>query len=161
MSSSRPGLLSGIVLVMCAIALACFYLIRTSPEGFGCESDMVLWKSHSSGDPTDIFLTTLFLFNSKNVVTIVHKGVLNDAGKHFLIDRNYTLTVERVEGSSIFYVKNKKLNKSEDDVAPDNVVNDMLTQDVTFFYITRIDKRTWIINGPLLPIMMCVAIPAP
>ena len=40
-------------------------------------------------------LTTLFLFNNKDVVTVIHKGVLKKEGKSYLIDRNYTLSVEK------------------------------------------------------------------
>ncbi len=52
-------------------------------------------------------LTTLFLFNNKDVVTVIHKGVLKKEGKSYLIDRNYTLSVEKVDGSNIFILRIK------------------------------------------------------
>ncbi|MGU0057170.1 hypothetical protein ACVXG7_24575 [Enterobacter hormaechei] len=41
--------------------------------------------------------------------------------------------MEKVDGSNIFYIKDKKLNKSEDDAAPDGVVNEMLLDNINFF----------------------------
>jgi len=151
--------LSGVVLVLSTIALLLFYFTRTQDEGFGCQSDTVSWKTYSTGDSTDMSLTTLFLFNSKDVVTVIHKGVLRKDGQNYLIDRNYILTVEKVDGSNIYYIKDKKLNKSEDDVAPDGIVNEMLLDNINFFYITSIKKHAWLIKGLVLPVMMCVAVP--
>ncbi|TCB91579.1 hypothetical protein E0L20_14875 [Enterobacter wuhouensis] len=153
------SVLSGVVLVLSTIALLLFYFMRTQDEGFGCQSDTVSWKTYSTGDSTDMSLTTLFLFNSKDVVTVIHKGVLRKDGQNYLIDRNYILTVEKVDGSNIYYIKDKKLNKSEDDVAPDGIVNEMLLDNINFFYITSIKKHAWLIKGLVLPVMMCVAVP--
>ncbi|WP_235843287.1 hypothetical protein [Enterobacter huaxiensis] len=159
MSRTKLSVLSGVVLVVSAIALLLFYFMRTQDEGFGCQSDTVSWKTYSTGDLTDMSLTTLFLFNSKDVVTVIHKGVLRKEGQNFLIDRNYTLTVEKVDGSNIYYIKDKKMNKSEDDVAPDGIVNEMLLDNINFFYITSIKEHAWLIKGLVLPIMMCVSVP--
>ncbi|MCV2534082.1 hypothetical protein ACR9HT_18655 [Enterobacter wuhouensis] len=159
MSRTKLSVLSGVVLVLSTIALLLFYFTRTQDEGFGCQSDTVSWKTYSTGDSTDMSLTTLFLFNSKDVVTVIHKGVLRKDGQNYLIDRNYILTVEKVDGSNIYYIKDKKLNKSEDDVAPDGIVNEMLLDNINFFYITSIKKHAWLIKGLVLPVMMCVAVP--
>ncbi|WP_326469217.1 hypothetical protein VPX56_00375 [Enterobacter wuhouensis] len=159
MSRTKLSVLSGVVLVLSTIALLLFYFTRTQDEGFGCQSDTVSWKTYSTGESTDMSLTTLFLFNSKDVVTVIHKGVLRKDGQNYLIDRNYILTVEKVDGSNIYYIKDKKLNKSEDDVAPDGIVNEMLLDNINFFYITSIKKHAWLIKGLVLPVMMCVAVP--
>lgn len=159
MSRTKLSVLSGVVLVLSTIALLLFYFTRTQDAGFGCQSDTVSWKTYSTGDSTDMSLTTLFLFNSKDVVTVIHKGVLRKDGQNYLIDRNYILTVEKVDGSNIYYIKDKKLNKSEDDVAPDGIVNEMLLDNINFFYITSIKKHAWLIKGLVLPVMMCVAVP--
>lgn len=159
MSRTKLSVLSGVVLVLSTIALLLFYFTRTQDEGFGCQSDTVSWKTYSTGDSTDMSLTTLFLFNSKDVVTVIHKGVLRKDGQNYLIDRNYILTVEKVDGSNIYYIKDKKLNKSEDDVAPDGIVTEMLLDNINFFYITSIKKHAWLIKGLVLPVMMCVAVP--
>lgn len=159
MSRTKLSVLSGVVLVLSTIALLLFYFTRTQDEGFGCQSDTVSWKTYSTGESTDMSLTTLFLFNSKDVVTVIHKGVLRKDGQNYLIDRNYILTVEKVDGSNIYYIKDKKLNKSEGDVAPDGIVNEMLLDNINFFYITSIKKHAWLIKGLVLPVMMCVAVP--
>uniref|UniRef100_UPI001F07BBF3 hypothetical protein n=1 Tax=Enterobacter hormaechei TaxID=158836 RepID=UPI001F07BBF3 len=112
MSRTKMSVLFSIVLALSAIALLWIYFTRTQDEGFGCQSDTISWKTYSTGELTDMSLTTLFLFNNKDVVTVIHKGVLKKEGKSYLIDRNYTLSVEKVDGSNIFYIKDKKLNKS-------------------------------------------------
>src|SRR5690606_38232439 len=153
------SVLFGVVVVLSVIALLFFYFMRTQEEGFGCQSDTVSWKTYSSGDLTDMSLTTLFLFNSTDVVTVIHKGVLRKGGHSYLIDRNYILNVEKVDGSNIYYIKDKKLNKSEDDIAPDGIVNEMLLDNINFFYINKVKKHAWLIKGLVLPVMMCVAVP--
>ena len=159
MLRTKLSVLLGAVLLVATIALLLFYFMRTQDEGFGCQSDTVSWKTYSTGESTDMSLTTLFLFNSKDVVTVIHKGVLRKDGQNYLIDRNYILTVEKVDGSNIYYIKDKKLNKSEDDVAPDGIVNEMLLDNINFFYITSIKEHAWLIKGLVLPIMMCVSVP--
>ena len=143
------SVLFSIVLALSAIALLWIYFTRTQDEGFGCQSDTISWKTYSTGELTDMSLTTLFLFNNKDVVTVIHKGVLKKEGKSYLIDRNYTLSVEKVDGSNIFYIKDKK----------DGVVNEMLLDNINFFYITRVKPHAWLIKGLVLPVMMCVAVP--
>ena len=159
MSRTKMSVLFSIVLALSVIALLWVYFTRTQDEGFGRQSDTISWKTYSTGESTDMSLTTLFLFNNKDVVTVIHKGVLKKEGKSYLIDRNYTLSVEKVDGSNIFYIKDKKLNKSEDDAAPDGVVNEMLLDNINFFYITSVKKHAWLIKGLVLPVMMCVAVP--
>ena len=82
------SVLFSIVLALSAIALLWIYFTRTQDEGFGCQSDTISWKTYSTGELTDMSLTTLFLFNNKDVVTVIHKGVLKKEGKSYLIDRN-------------------------------------------------------------------------
>ncbi|KJI94922.1 hypothetical protein UP05_03110, partial [Enterobacter hormaechei] len=42
---------------------------------------------------------------------------------------------------------------------PDGVVNEMLRDNINFFYITSVKKHAWLIKGLVLPVMMCVAVP--
>ncbi|MBG0525180.1 hypothetical protein IOR24_25555 [Enterobacter cloacae] len=51
------------------------------------------------------------------------------------------------------------MHKSDDDVAPDGVVNELLLDSIDFFYVTRLKSHAWLIKGLVLPIMMCVAVP--
>ena len=153
------SVLFSIVLALSVIALLWIYFTRTQDKEIGCQSDAISWKTYSTGESTDMSLTTLFLFNNKEVVTVIYKGVLKKEGKSYLIDRNYTLSVEKVDGSNIFYIKDKKLNKSEDDAAPNGIVNEMLLDNINFFYITSVKKHAWLIKGLVLPVMMCVAVP--
>ncbi|AUJ79586.1 MULTISPECIES: hypothetical protein [Enterobacter] len=159
MSRTKLSVLLGVVLLLSIIALALFYFMRPQETGFGCQSDTVSWKTYSTGDSTDMSLTTLFMFNSTDAITVIHKGVLRKDGKSYLIDRNYLLSVEKIDGSNIYYITDKKLNKSEDDAAPDGVVNEMLLDNINFFYITSVKRHAWLIKGLVLPVMMCVAVP--
>jgi hypothetical protein len=93
------------------------------------------------------------------MITVIHKGVFTRGGKRYLIERNSVLNVEKVAGSDIYYIKGKKLHKSEDDVAPDGIVNELLLDGIDFFYVTQVKSRVWLIKGLVLPIMMCVAVP--
>jgi len=151
-------LLSG-VLLLAVIAIALFYPEKNQEKGFGCQSDTISRKTYSTGETTGLSLTTLLLFNSKDMITVIHKGVFTRGGKRYLIERNYVLNVEKVAGSDIYYIKGKKLHKSEDDVAPDGIVNELLLDSIDFFYVTQVKSRVWLIKGLVLPIMMCVAVP--
>lgn len=159
MSKLNLSIVLGVVMLLSGIAFLLFHPERTQEEGFGCQSDTVSWKKYSTGESADMSLTTLFLFNSNDIVTVIHKGDFTRGDKRYLIDRNYVLNVEKVAGSDIFYIKGKKLNKSEDDVAPDGIVNELLLDNIDFFYVTRVKSRAWLIKGLVLPIMMCVAVP--
>ncbi|TFB26460.1 hypothetical protein E3U32_07710 [Lelliottia nimipressuralis] len=151
-------LLSG-VLLLAVIAIVLFYPEKNQEKGFGCQSDTISRKTYSTGETTGLSLTTLLLFNSKDMITVIHKGVFTRGGKRYLIERNYVLNVEKVAGSDIYYIKGKKLHKSEDDVAPDGIVNELLLDGIDFFYVTQVKSRVWLIKGLVLPIMMCVAVP--
>ncbi|MCK7417755.1 hypothetical protein [Enterobacter cloacae] len=159
MSKRNLSLFLGVVLLISVIAIVLFYPQRTQEEGFGCQSDTVSRKIYSTGESTGLSLTTLFLFNSSDIVTVIHKGVFIRGDKRYLIDRNYVLNVEKVAGSDIYYIKGKKVHKSDDDVAPDGVVNELLLDSIDFFYVTRLKSHAWLIKGLVLPIMMCVAVP--
>ncbi|AFM57821.1 hypothetical protein SJ090_20280 [Enterobacter cloacae] len=159
MSKRNLSLFLGVVLLISVIAIVLFYPQRTQEEGFGCQSDTVSRKTYSTGESTGLSLTTLFLFNSSDIVTVIHKGVFIRGDKRYLIDRNYVLNVEKVAGSDIYYIKGKKVHKSDDDVAPDGVVNELLLDSIDFFYVTRLKSHAWLIKGLVLPIMMCVAVP--
>ncbi|WP_417313539.1 hypothetical protein [Enterobacter sp.] len=159
MSKINLSLLLGMVVLISAVSLFLFHPERHEDEGFGCQSDTVAWKTYSTGNSAGMSLTTLFLFNSKDVATVIHKGVFTRGDKRFLIDRNYVLNVEKVAGGDIYYIKGKKLNKSEDDEAPDGVVNELLLDNIDFFYVSKIKNQAWIIKGLVLPIMICVAVP--
>ncbi|EMG9279518.1 TPA: hypothetical protein LZ354_003176 [Enterobacter cloacae subsp. cloacae] len=153
------GILLGVVLLLSVIVIVLLYPKRTQEEGFGCQSDTVSRKNYSTGETTGLALTTLFLFNSSDIVTVIHKGVFIRGDKRYLIDRNYVLNVEKVAGSDIYYIKGKKLHKSDDDVAPDGIVNELLLDNLDFFYVTRLKHRAWLIKGLVLPVMMCLAVP--
>ncbi|WP_050861156.1 hypothetical protein [Enterobacter cloacae] len=159
MSKRNLSLFLGVVLLISVIAIVLFYPQRTQEEGFGCQSDTVSRKTYSTGESTGLSLTTLFLFNSSDIVTVIHKGVFIRGDKRYLIDRNYVLNVEKVAGSDIYYIKGKIVHKSDDDVAPDGVVNELLLDSIDFFYVTRLKSHAWLIKGLVLPIMMCVAVP--
>ncbi|WP_203461725.1 hypothetical protein [Enterobacter cloacae] len=159
MSKRNLSLFLGVVLLISVIAIVLFYPQRTQEEGFGCQSDTVSRKTYSTGESTGLSLTTLFLFNSSDIVTVIHKGVFIRGDKRYLIDRNYVLNVEKVAGSDIYYIKGKKVHKSDDDVSPDGVVNELLLDSIDFFYVTRLKSHAWLIKGLVLPIMMCVAVP--
>lgn len=108
MSKRNLSLFLGVVLLISVIAIVLFYPQRTQEEGFGCQSDTVSRKTYSTGESTGLSLTTLFLFNSSDIVTVIHKGVFIRGDKRYLIDRNYVLNVEKVAGSDIYYIKGKK-----------------------------------------------------
>ncbi|MGS3630282.1 hypothetical protein ACLFKX_15030 [Enterobacter hormaechei] len=84
------SVLFSIVLALSVIALLWVYFTRTQDEGFGTISG-----------------TTLFLFNNKDVVTVIHKGVLKKEGKSYLIDRNYTLSVKKSTAAISFILRIK------------------------------------------------------
>lgn len=159
MSKRQMGILLGVVLLLSVIVIAVLYPKRTQEVGFGCQSDTVSRKNYSTGESTALSLTTLFLFNGSDIVTVIHKGVFTRGDKRYLIDRNYVLNVEKVAGSDIYYIKGKKLQKSDDDIAPDGIVNELLMDSIDFFYVTRVKGHAWLIKGLVLPIMMSVAVP--
>lgn len=159
MSKRYLSVLLGVVLLLSVIAIVLFYPEKNQEEGFGCQSDTISKKSYSSGESTGLSLTTLLLFNSSDRITVIHKGVFIRGEKHFLIDRNYVLNVEKVAGSDIYYIKGKKLHKSDDDAAPDGIVNELLLDNIDFFYVTRVKSHAWLIKGLVLPVMMCMAVP--
>lgn len=145
--------------VVTTLAIVVFYYERMQEKGFDCQSDTVSWKTYSTGESAEMSLTTLFLFNSSDSITVINKGVFTKGDKHYLIDRNYTLNVEKVTDSDIYYIKGKKLNKSDDDVAPDGVIHELLLDNIDFFYVSRVKNDAWLIKGVVLPIMMCVSVP--
>ncbi|UOZ00084.1 hypothetical protein [Enterobacter cloacae] len=88
MSKRQMGILLGVVLLLSVIVIAVLYPKRTQEVGFGCQSDTVSRKNYSTGESTALSLTTLFLFNGSDIVTVIHKGVFTRGDKRYLIDRN-------------------------------------------------------------------------
>ncbi len=159
MSRANVSILFWGLLLLSFITLLTFYCTRIEDEDFGCQSDNISWKTYSSGDSVKMSLKTLVLFNSDEVVTVIHKGVLRKKGQNYLIDRNYTLNIQKVESSNIYYIKKKKLSKNKDDTAPDSIINEMLLDNVDFYSFISIKKNTWLIKGLVLPVMMCMSVP--
>ncbi|WP_001299737.1 hypothetical protein [Escherichia coli] len=59
------SVLFSIVLALSVIALLWIYFTRTQDKEIGCQSDAISWKTYSTGESTDMSITTLFLFNNK------------------------------------------------------------------------------------------------
>jgi hypothetical protein len=125
---------------------------------FRCQSDVSIRKIRSNGDINELKVSTFFLFNNPHLITVIHKGILKSADRVWIIDRNLQVKVDKLKGSNIYYIADKKMAKTPDDTAPPNIVSEMMLDSVNYFYMSRIKENALLIQGFVLPVMMCVDI---
>lgn len=156
----RKPIIIGIVMVLIVLVagILTLYTHRDRYYNFRCQSDVSIRKSWSNGEVSDLKITTFLLFNNKNMITVIHKGILKNADHTWIIDRNFQISVDKLKSSNIYYITGRKLSKTPDDTAPPNVVNKMMLDSVNYFYISRIKENALLIQGFVLPVMMCVDI---
>ncbi len=127
-------------------------------QNFQCQSDVSISKTRSNGDIDELKVSTFFLFNAPHLITVIHKGILKSADRIWLVDRNLQIKVDKLKGSNIYYIAEKKMSKTPDDTAPPNIVSEMMLDSINYFYMSRIKENALLIQGFVLPVMMCVDI---
>lgn len=154
-------LLKIIFVIIMLIATGCvifYYFIRDEHhlDDFRCQSDVVVRKADSSGEDAEIRVTSFFIFNSSGAVTIIHKGIMTQKGESYLINRDYQVSVDKVVGSNIFNITDVKMTKTPEDLAPEVMLNEMVLGGTNFFSVSQIKGQVRLIQGLVLPVMICV-----
>ncbi|MTD41147.1 hypothetical protein GIX45_21495 [Erwinia sp. CPCC 100877] len=147
-----------IILIVLAAGIITLYAYSDRYQDFRCQSDVSIRKTWSNGDSNELKLSTFFLFNNPHRVTVIHKGILKSANHVWIIDRNLQIKVDKLKGSNIYYIADKKITRTPDDTAPPDIVSEMMLDSVNYFYMSRIKENALLIQGFVLPVMMCVDI---
>jgi len=130
-------------------------LWKSTPPLLKCESDVVTRKTYPDGSYVELRMTTLLLMSSERSLTVFDKGVMLTPEKNYAIDRRYNMTLERVDNSNIYHIRGKQMQKTPDDAAPADIINQLMMDSINFFWITPVKPGSWMIQGLTLPVMVC------
>ncbi|WP_343646300.1 hypothetical protein [Enterobacter sp.] len=152
-----PALCVLVIAMVCVFAMF-FFMRHDDPERLQCESDLFTRKDYTSGGYAELALKTIVLINNSNSMTIVHKGMMTTPASVKVVDQTFTLDIEKVNKSNIYLIVKKVLRKSPDNSSPDDIINQLQLDNINMFYLTQVKHNAWVLNGLMLPIMMCVDI---
>ncbi|MGL5387689.1 MAG: hypothetical protein ACRDCA_17825 [Serratia sp. (in: enterobacteria)] len=147
-----------IIVLISSVCAVIYYSIRDGYhfDDFRCQSDVVVRKTYPSAEDAEIRMTSFFIFNNSGMATIIHKGIMTERGGGYLINRDYQVSVDKVAGTNIFNITNVKMTKTPEDLAPDFMLNEMVLGGTNFFSISQVNEQVTLIQGLVLPVMVCV-----
>lgn len=133
-------------------------LLRSRNATFECKSDIITRKSYLTGGYVELRLAGVFLYDGSTSLHAIYQGLMNTASETLVIDRTFKLKIKKMQGSDIYQIVERKIERLPDDTAPPGIVDQLQLDNIDYIYITRVNDNALLIQSVLIPSMICTRI---